>query len=85
MFLPTAAAARSSYSVLSATMGSTLVARRAGITQAINATTVKRIETATNVNASVGDTPYSSDASTRDSASAAPNPITTPIMVINIP
>lgn len=55
--LPIALLPDFSYSDRKATIGSTLVARRAGIKHAIKATTIKRIETAVKVNASVGETP----------------------------
>src|SRR6476620_6031085 len=45
------------YSLLNATIGSTRVARRAGIRQASNATTNNTIDTPANVSGSVGDTP----------------------------
>jgi predicted RNA binding protein YcfA (HicA-like mRNA interferase family) len=45
------------YSCLSAAMGSTLAARRAGIQEASNATPVRTRDTATNVRGSVGLTP----------------------------
>src|SRR5258708_38726078 len=50
-----------SYSYLSATIGSTLVARRAGIEHANRATPVSTIGTITNVNGSAAFTPKSNE------------------------
>src|SRR5262245_19144122 len=66
------------YSHLSATIGSTFVARRAGIQQASSATTVSSSAITMNVNGSVALTPNSNVFINRVSAYDAVSPIATP-------
>ena len=73
------------YSDLSATIGSTRVARRAGIKQATTDTIISTNDTPTNVSGSVGDTPYSKPRSSLESNNAPTSPIPSPINAIVIP
>src|SRR4030088_1570534 len=67
------------HSYLNATNGSTFVARRAGMKQANNATTIKPMETVANVARSVGLTVNNKVVINRVSANAPANPTATPI------
>src|SRR5262245_64897626 len=62
------------YSCLRATIGSTFVARRAGIQQASRATNASNNAIATNVNGSVAPTPNNRLAINRVTIIAAPSP-----------
>src|SRR5215468_9931998 len=73
------------YSHLNATIGSTFAARRAGIQQATSATTVSKSAITTNVSGSVALTPNSKPDIRRVSATAAAEPIVTPIKARLIP
>src|ERR1700694_264480 len=66
------------HSFLSAMSGSTFVARRAGMLQAVSATTVSSAETNTNVSGSLGVTPNSKLRITRGMARAPAKPKTIP-------
>src|ERR1700730_1258824 len=66
------------HSYLSATNGSTFVARRAGMKHASNATTINTKVTATNVGLSVGSVPKSKFVISRVSKNDAPRPRPTP-------
>ena len=66
------------YSYLSASSGSTFVARRAGIQQATKATTISSSESPTNVSGSVALTPNSKPFISRVRANAPLRPITCP-------
>src|SRR5438477_6164052 len=73
------------HSYLSATIGSTLVALRAGTKQAPRATPVSRSAVATYVIVSVAVTPNKKVDNKRVNANAPPSPITTPIRAGSIP
>src|SRR6185503_5069394 len=73
------------YSYLSATIGSTFAARRAGIQHASKATTASSKGTAANVNGSTALTPNSNEVIKRVSANDAAKPIATPSNVNFIP
>jgi hypothetical protein len=74
-----------SYSYLSATSGSTFVARRAGIKLANNATTIKTTEEMPKVIRSVGATANKRLLIKRVTTIAPTTPIVTPISVNFIP
>src|SRR5512146_157855 len=73
------------YSYLSATMGSTFVARRAGIKLASSADATSTAATTINVHGSRGLTPKSSPASNRVAATLASRPAATPARATRIP
>lgn len=73
------------YSVLSATIGSTRLARSAGMQTARIATPARRIVPVENVSMSVGATPNSWPRSSRVAAKDAASPITTATATIRIP
>ena len=70
-----------SYSWRSAIIGSTLMARRAGMQQAATATSVSETATAAKVSGSVGLTPNRRLLMKRVSASEVPRPMATPARV----
>ena len=73
------------YSYLSAIIGSTLVARRAGTRQATSATLLNKIAVAANVSGSVAVIPYRKLANSLVNPNAPPIPITTPIIAGAMP
>ena len=70
--------ANTNLGILSATAGSTRMARRAGITHAMTAAASRRRQTAANVRGSVERTPNSWLSTQRDAANAASSPIAAP-------
>src|ERR1700723_2670819 len=77
--LPYKPADRIRYSYLSATIGSTRVARRTGMYAAANATTAINTGPASSVSGCPGLTPYNIESINRPSPYAAGTPIATPI------
>src|SRR5437667_7345543 len=73
------------HSYLRATIGSTLVARRAGTYTASRATIISSRAKATKVSGSLGRTPYSKPVRTRVSPRATATPTPTPIRVRRSP
>src|SRR5215510_14772913 len=73
------------YSYLRATIGSTFVARRAGMKLASNAIVARRIETMTKVTGSVALTPYKKLATSLVAPMAPASPATIPIATGSIP
>src|SRR5262249_50265947 len=73
------------YALRSATIGSTVVARRAGTRHATAATRPSISATARNVGGSVGETSYRRLAQSRETASATATPIARPIPTWRMP